>query len=171
VIPAAFDELIQSWDMAFMGKSDSDFVAGQVWGRTGADCYLLDRVCARLSYTQTRQAVLDLTRKWPAALRKLVENKANGPAILDDLKSTVPGLVAVEPDGNKVARAHAVSAMVEAGNVWIPESTPWVEAWLHEVTTFPAAPNDDEVDAMTQALRQLGETSSKLRRFQALAKL
>jgi hypothetical protein len=36
-----FDQLIQSWDMAFSATAGSDYVVGQVWGRFGADRYLL----------------------------------------------------------------------------------------------------------------------------------
>jgi predicted phage terminase large subunit-like protein len=153
--PADLEEVIQSWDLTFKGGDGTDFVAGQVWGRKGAHCYLLDRVCERMSYTRARQAIRDLSAKWPAALAKLIEDKANGPAIIDDLRDAVPGLVAVRPDGDKLARAHAVSPLCEAGNVWIPENAPWVNDWLHQITHFPRAAHDDEVDAMTQALRRL----------------
>jgi len=37
------DELIQSWDCAFKDLETSDFVVGQVWGRTGANFILLDQ--------------------------------------------------------------------------------------------------------------------------------
>ena len=36
-----FDEIIQSWDCAFKDEQASDYVVGQVWGRRGADKYLL----------------------------------------------------------------------------------------------------------------------------------
>ncbi|MDC9591640.1 phage terminase large subunit, partial [Xenorhabdus sp. XENO-10] len=89
--------------------------------------------------------------------RKLVEDTANGPAVLDTLKNTVSGLIPIKPDGSKVARAHAVTAEWEAGNIWLPhkDTAPWVVDTVNEITTFPVGAHDDVVDAMTQALRDL----------------
>lgn len=156
-LPPKFDKVIQSWDMTFKDTDGSDYVVGQVWGRLGADAYLLDQVRERLSFTASKAALLRMTTKWPDAHRKLVEDKANGPAVIDSLKSTVAGLIPVEPDGSKVARCHATSAYWEAGNVWLPHKdiAPWVEDYVSEITTFPAAANDDQVDATTQALRDI----------------
>lgn len=156
-LPSKFDRVIQSWDMTFKDTDGSDYVVGQVWGKLGANVYLLDQVRERLSFTSTIVAVQRLTEKWPQAVRKLVEDKANGPAVIDTLKGKTPGLVPVEPEGSKVARCHAVSSYWEAGNVWLPHKdiAPWVTDFVSEVTTFPAAANDDQVDAMTQALRDL----------------
>lgn len=156
-LPGKFDQIIQSWDMAFKDTAASDFVAGQVWGKVGADVYLLEEVHERLGFTASKQAVIDMTGRNPLAMRKLVEDKANGPAIIDSLKKDIPGLIPVEPDGSKLARAHAVTAQWESGNVWLPhpDIAPWVTDFVEELTTFPAGANDDRVDAMTQALRYL----------------
>lgn len=156
-LPVKFDKVIQSWDMTFKDTDGSDYVVGQVWGRLGADAYLLDQVRERLSFTASKAALLRMTTRWPDAQRKLVEDKANGPAVIDSLKSTVAGLIPVEPDGSKVARCHAVSSYWEAGNVWLPhpDIAPWIAEFVAEVTTFPAAAHDDQVDGMTQALRDI----------------
>lgn len=156
-LPAKFDKVIQSWDMTFKDTDGSDYVAGQVWGKFGANSYLLHEVRERMSFTQSKAAVLNMTAKFPEARRKLIEDKANGPAILDSLKAEVSGMVPVEPDGSKIARAHACTAEWEAGNVFLPhpDIAPWVKDFVDEVTTFPAAAHDDRVDAMTQALRDL----------------
>lgn len=156
-LPKKFDKVIISWDMTFKDTDGADFVVGQVWGKSGANAYLLDQVRERMAFTATKNAVIALAKKWPDAKRKLVEDKANGPAVIDALKNSISGLIPVEPDGSKIARAHAVTAEWEAGNVWLPspEICPWVTAFVEEITTFPAAANDDQVDSMTQALRDL----------------
>lgn len=156
-LPAKFDKVIQSWDMTFKDSEGTDYVAGQVWAKLGANVYLIDRRKERMSFTKSKQAVKDMTAKHPGAMRKLIEDKANGPAIIDSLKDEIHGIIPVEPDGSKIARAHAVTAVWEAGNVWLPhpDIAPWVKEFLEEVTTFPAGAHDDEVDAMTQALRDL----------------
>jgi predicted phage terminase large subunit-like protein len=152
-----FDEIIQSWDLAFKDSDGSDFVAGQVWGRRGIDAYLLDQVHDRMDFVTTCEAIVDLSRRWPQAIAKLIEDKANGPAVINQLRRTVPGLIPIEPDGSKVARAAAVSPLVEAGNVHLPAKAlaPWVEGLVQEATSFPTSPHDDRVDAMSQALNRL----------------
>jgi hypothetical protein len=73
------------------------------------------------------------------------------------LKHDVAGLTEVNPEGGKIARAHAVSSQIESGNVYLPHPAiaPWVEAFIEEAAAFPSARNDDQVDAMTQALNRL----------------
>lgn len=156
-LPDTFDEVIHSWDMTFKDSDGTDYVVGQVWGKKGANAYLLYQIRKRMSFTETLKAVKLLVDKYPQARRKLVEDKANGPAVIDTLKTTVSGLVPIEPDGSKIARAHACTAEWEAGNVWLPHKdiAPWVTETVEEITTFPFAGHDDTVDAMTQALRYL----------------
>lgn len=150
-------ELVASWDLAFKDTKGSDFVVGQVWLRRGAHVWLLDQVRGRWSFTETTQQVRQLAARWPQAVAKLVEDKANGPAVIDSLHHTVHGLIAVNPEGGKVARAQSVAPLVEAGNVHIPEPelAPWVGEFVQEAAAFPRGAHDDQVDAMTQALNRL----------------
>jgi predicted phage terminase large subunit-like protein len=152
-----FDDLIISWDMAFKDLDSSDFVAAGVWMRRGADAYLLDRVNARLDFVGTLAAFRQLSARWPQALMKLVEDKANGPAVIASLGRTVPGIVPEEPHGGKIARAAAVSPLVEAGNVWLPspELAPWVKDYIDQHAAFPTGTHDDEVDQTSQALNRM----------------
>ncbi len=93
----------------------------------------------------------------------MIEDKANGAAVIDLLQKKIPGLVAVDPRGGKIARAQAVEALWEAGNVWIPDPSlaPWVQDFVEELVGFSGDPgkNDDQVDAMTQALTYLYKSS------------
>jgi hypothetical protein len=98
-----------------------------------------------------------MAEKWPQAHRKLVEDKANGPAVIAMLQTEISGLIGVNPEGGKISRAHAVSAVVEAGNVFLPHPmiAPWVEGYLAELSIFPNGHHDDQVDQTTQALNRL----------------
>jgi phage terminase large subunit-like protein len=49
--------------------------------------------------------------------------------------------------------------MVEAGNVYLPASAPWLDAFLNEFSLFPASKNDDMVDAITMALNYCAQRS------------
>jgi predicted phage terminase large subunit-like protein len=150
-------EVIASWDMAFKDTTESDYVVGQVWMRRRGDAYLLDQVRGRWDFVDTCQQFRTLAAKWPQATLKLVEDKANGPAVIAALRRTVPGIVPEEPHGSKEARAAAVSPLVEAGNVYLPspELAPWVGGFIEEAAAFPNGANDDQVDALSQALNRL----------------
>ncbi|WP_198588243.1 phage terminase large subunit [Geodermatophilus chilensis] len=151
------DQVAQSWDLAFKGTDGADYVVGQVWLRRGVHLYLLDQVRRRMSFTETLTAVKALSARWPQALAKFVEDKANGPAVISMLARTVPGLIPVEPEGGKVARANAASPFVEAGNVHLPtaELLPNVDDLIEEAAAFPNGAHDDAVDALTQAVNRL----------------
>jgi predicted phage terminase large subunit-like protein len=75
-----------------------------------------------MNFPKTVEAIMAMAEKWPQAHRKLVEDKANGPAVISMLQTEISGLIAVNPEGGKISRAHAVSAVVEAGNVFLPAS-------------------------------------------------
>ncbi len=164
-LPAKFDKVIASWDMTFKDTDGTDFVVGQVWGKAGANSYLLGQKRERMSFTKSVRAVVDMRTAWPKTREILIEDKANGPAVIDTLKASVPGIIPIEPDGSKLARAHAVTSYWEAGNVWLPHPDlfPWVKDLVAELTAFPAAANDDQVDALTQALRRLYPLFNRLK--------
>jgi predicted phage terminase large subunit-like protein len=152
------DELIMSWDMTFKDTKSSDYVVGQVWARRGANVYLLDQVHKRLTFTETLTAFKAMVARWPQATAKYVEDKANGTAIIDTLKSAIPGIVPINPTESKYARANAVAPVVQAGNVFLPEASIALfdpEALIDEAAGFPNAAHDDQVDATSQALAQM----------------
>lgn len=166
-LPVSFDLIIDSWDCTFKDTDGSDYVVGQKWGKRGANSYLLHQIRKQMSFTDTLACVKEL-RNWRGLVARevLIEDKANGPAVIDTLRREVFGIIAVEPDGSKLARAHAVTSVWEAGNVWIPhpdialwigseQGSHLVGTFLAEILRFPAAANDDQVDSMTQALRRL----------------
>lgn len=157
VVPGTGHEIVQSWDLAFKDTKSSDYVVGQVWLRIGADAYLLDQVRARLSFTATLESIKSMSAKWPQASAKFVEDKANGPAVINALARQLPGLIPIEPEGSKYARAAAVSPFVHSKNVHLPEAAllPNVEELLEETRSFPNGSHDDTIDAMSQALNRL----------------
>jgi predicted phage terminase large subunit-like protein len=150
-------ELVQSWDLAFKDTKSSDYVVGQVWLRVGNTAYLLDQVRARLNFTATCQAITAMSAKWPEAVAKFVEDKANGPAVMNALGKTVFGLIPIEPEGSKYARASAISPLTESGNVVLPDAEllPNVEELIEEAKNFPNSAHDDTIDALSQAINRL----------------
>lgn len=148
-------QVIISWDMSFKEGTTSDYVVGQVWGRSGADLYLIDQARGRWGFTETLAQFKALYAKYPHAYRILIEDKANGPAVIDTLKHEIPKIIPIEPDGSKEARAHAVTPLFESGNVYLPADGiyPWLTEYTSELLQFPSGAHDDQVDATTQAIR------------------
>ena len=162
-----FDEMIQAWDLKFSKKEDSgSYVVGQVWGRKGAHYYLVDQIRDRMGFSDSCAAVRELSARYPDAVLKLVENKANGPALEDILQAEIPGLILKEPRGDKIQRAEFVEPAFRSGNVFLPRKELWVHEYVAELTAFPRALNDDQVDATTMALGHLLTNGSDV--FQVL---
>lgn len=160
-LPAQLDRIVLSVDAAFKGKESSDPVALQAWGAVGAFRYLISSRAERMGFGATKQAIRDLYNRIAGEFGRIdavyIEDKANGPAIVDELVGFIPGLIAVDPQGGKLARAFACQPQIEAGQVFIPENAEWVEGFLGEAASFPLGAHDDQIDAMTQALIRLSE--------------
>lgn len=157
---------VDSWDATFKGADTSDFVVGQRWAMVGGDRLLMDQVRDRLSFTETIEkmkawgpAASPLSRYGDLVHQRLIEDKANGPAIIDTLKREISGIKPIEPRGSKEARARAVTPEIESGNVRLPHpSMPgfdWVTEFVSEFREFPNGAHDDQVDAASQALNFL----------------
>lgn len=159
-LPDDISRAVQSWDCSFKDADTSDFVAGHVWAQAGPNYYLVDRVHDRMGISDTMQSVRTFTGKHPNAAAKLVEDKANGTAVIELLKKEIPGLIPVNPNGGKVVRAQAVAPYAEAGNIYLPHPSiaPWVHDFIEECAAFPNAAHDDDVDAMTQAITYMSTT-------------
>lgn len=156
-LPEKFDFMVQSWDCTFSGGSDNDFVAGQVWARSGGKYFMLPyRAYDRMDFGPTMAAIKACCAEFPRAHAVLIEDKANGPAIISELQKEIPGIVAINPEGGKIARVQATAPLWESGSIELPDPqvfhAPWVEDYLHNLCTFPRAAHDDDVDATSQAL-------------------
>lgn len=157
--------LSQSWDCAFKDKKDSDFVVGQLWGQSDARFFLLDQVRGQWNILSTIDAIVSMTKAYPSAVEKLIEDKANGPAIISMLRRKVVGLIPINPEKSKEARAQAAVPIVNAGNVYLPHPhiVQWVEPFIHEFSTFPVGKNDDQVDAFSQMIQVYLEKQTELK--------
>ena len=153
-----FGTQIISVDAAFKGDAQNDFVAITVWGKAGTDYYLLDCLNRHLDFPGTLHAIRAMAKLHPEARAILIEDKANGPAIIQTLQKDL-FCIPVTPKGGKTARVHAVSAAIESGHVFIPEQALWAEEFLDQWTAFPAGKHDDMVDSASQALSYLLNTS------------
>lgn len=145
-----------SMDAAFKDLDTSSYVVIQVWGIINADRYLLDQTRAHLTFLESCIALERVCEKWPEAYNKLIEDKANGTAIINTLNRKIGGLLPRTPKDSKESRAQSIVGQVEAGNVFIPRDAPWVDDFVEECAAFPNALHDDQVDAMVQFLIEYG---------------
>ena len=53
VMPQRFDRIIQSWDFTFKGTDTSDYVVCTIWGKIGADAYLLGMARGKFDFVET----------------------------------------------------------------------------------------------------------------------
>jgi predicted phage terminase large subunit-like protein len=151
-LPARFDRMLISADLPFKDEEDSAYCCFQAWGSRGAERYLIDQMHDQMDFPTMVEAFQDFCNKHPKIWEKVIEDKANGPAMISTLKGKIGGLIPYTPDRSKVARARAVSPLIEAGNVWIPTVADWVGDFINECASFPKGALADRVDTMTQAL-------------------
>ncbi len=143
-----------SVDANFKEGKKNDYVVIQVWKQYKANFYLIDQVRKKMGFTETIVWVANMLKKYPEIFEILVEDKANGSAIIDVLKRKFPGVIAINPKESKEARLQAVAPAWEAGNVFVNAKANWIEEFVSELLFFPNAKHDDQVDAMTQYINK-----------------
>lgn len=136
-------------------QSGTSFFVAQVWAAASGKYFLVDQFRSRVSFLESIHAILKLRQKWPQVEEVVVEESANGPALIDALKSSVPGLQSRPAKSSKEARLLAISGIAESGSIFLPASVDWLDAFIQEVILFPNAANDDQVDSMTMAITWL----------------
>ena len=144
--------VLQSWDTATKGGPDNDWSVGTTWiFARGKRWYLIDVVRFRGDYPKLKAEVVSAAKKWKSH-KILVEDKGTGTSLVQELKRQIAGIIAVEPEGDKVARMAVASAKIEAGQVFFPESARWLPDLEAELFAFPGSRHDDQCDSISQAL-------------------
>ncbi len=147
-----FTRIAFSLDTAFKVKESSDYSVCQVWGEAKQGWYLLHVLRERLDFPALETRIINLTGAWRPSV-VLIEDAASGQSLLQTLQTgTRLPILGIKPQGDKSARASAISPLIEAGRVFIPTLAAWLPDFEDEVFSFPAGAHDDQVDAMTQAL-------------------
>lgn len=122
-----------------------------VIGVKGRRRYLLNVVNKHLDAAAT-EAEIRRQRELHAYISAvLIEDRANGTAVVQRLKANQSGIIPINPEGGKTARMQAVAAEWQAGDWYIDRNAAWAEAFVEQITLFPNAAHDDMVDMMSQA--------------------
>lgn len=143
--------IIQSWDTANKATQLSDYSVCTTWGLHDKKIYLLDVFRARVGFPELKRAVRDLRLRYQATT-VLIEDKASGTQLIQELTYEGLPVKATKPEVDKVMRMHAQTAVIENGFVYLPKEARWLADYVNEVTTFPRGKHDDQVDSTSQAL-------------------
>ena len=149
---STFATTVISVDAAFKDKESNDYVAIQVWGKRGIDYYLRYSLNKHMDFPATLQTLRTLRSLFRDTTYILIEDKANGSAIIQTLQHEFIGVIGITPKGGKVARVNAVSPVIESGHVFLPMGELWTEEFIDQFTAFPNGQHDDMVDACSQCL-------------------
>lgn len=170
---ASLEYLQLSVDATFKNTETSDFVAIELWGLKGRDVYLWKLINKRMGFLETVDKIKQLVKDFPDIDELVIEDKANGSAIIDTLhyEKNMPPVVAVTPLGGKFARAQATSNFVASGVVHLPDDLTLEEEidiewdsreqltgkqkFIKQHSTFPYGKRDDMVDSQTQGLSRI----------------
>lgn len=156
-LAATMDEVTISVDAASKTGDRNDYTSMGVWGRKGARRTLFARVYRRMEFPALKIAFEALCVEWPEAALKLVEDKSNGTALISACRENIPGIVPVEPKGDKAARSTYSEACFEARNVWISD-LPWADEYEENMVGFLAGGlHDDDVDMTSQVMKRWAE--------------
>jgi predicted phage terminase large subunit-like protein len=144
-----------SWDFSFKDHKNSDFVVGQVWNYypETKEHYLVHQVRDRLSFANSKKAIYDMFMLYGHG-NVLVEDKANGSAIIQELKNIL-AVTSITPKESKYARAEACTGYFSLGKILLPKSPRWLEEYMKEHQMFPNSKYDDQVDCTSQYLNYM----------------
>lgn len=141
---------MQSWDTAYKSGSENDYSVCTTWGVKENAYYLLSYWRGRVDFPELKRLAGSLAKEWvPNSI--LVEDAASGQSLIQELRheSMLP-IIPVKVDRDKMARAQAVTPLIEAGKVFLPESAQWRSDYVDELASFPTGIHDDAVDSTTQ---------------------
>jgi predicted phage terminase large subunit-like protein len=146
--------ILQSWDTANKGGPENDWSVCTTWIRgRRRQWYLIHVWRGRLDYPALKAKAKELARRFDAR-RVLIEDAGTGTSLVQELRGTVSRIVAIKPQGDKIARMSAASAKFEAGQVFLPERASWLSDLEEELFAFPGSRYDDQCDSISQALSE-----------------
>jgi predicted phage terminase large subunit-like protein len=150
-----FKRIILSLDTATKVTSLNDYSALQVWAESQTGFYLLAAWKERVEYPALKRTLISFSELWkPRTI--LIEDSSSGAVLLQELRSSTSlPIKAVTVSRDKISRAESCTGILEAGRVFLPESAPWLQDYLDELSSFPFSSHDDATDCTTMALNFL----------------
>lgn len=148
-----FDYIAQSWDFSKGSQADdASYSCGHIYGWRKRTLWLFPvEMREQAKFNRMLEMVESVCGAWPDVTKKLVEPKASGPEVVQQMRRKVGRFIEVEPDGPKDVRADIASEPLECGDYRLPHPViaPWVRDWAEELVDFPGR-FDDRVDTFSQ---------------------
>jgi predicted phage terminase large subunit-like protein len=160
----------RGYDLAVSTKTSADYTASFrcAFDRSG-NLYIADGFRKRIEYPEQRRFVIE-RMKAELDTRHGVEAALHGQALVQDLRREreirFRPLKSVKVDGDKLTRALAWANLAEEGKVILVRG-PWIADFLEEVCRFTGRNDrhDDQIDAVSLAVRLLSEKDKRLYGF------
>jgi predicted phage terminase large subunit-like protein len=151
------DEIVQCWDTASWAGELNDYSVCTTWLVRRPQAFLLDLWRGRLEYPDLQRKIRSMSVQMNAN-RVLVEQAGSGLSLIQDLKRFSDlNVIGIVPKHDKATRLMSVTAIIEAGRVLVPKEAPWLAEFRRELTMFPNARHDDQVDSLSQFLKWLDQ--------------
>ena len=157
------DMIYASHDFPVKDKDTSDFLGSVLAYKVGSMIYIKDCLEKKMAFVKSVEYVRQLDTFYPGIIQ-IIEDKANGSPILQQLQEEVPGMQAYQPGTNsKYQRLESASLYMSSGNVIFVKSkfNEFTQSYdlpesLKNLTTrlidFPFVEHDDITDAFSQLL-------------------
>ncbi|HSQ97489.1 MAG TPA: phage terminase large subunit [Rickettsiales bacterium] len=161
-----FSRIFLSLDTAIKTGIKNDPTVCTVWGECENNLYLLDVYREWLEYPELKKKTILWINTWkPECI--LIEDKASGQSLLQELKKEIKAIIiGIKPIKDKITRLASVSALFEAGRIFLPIETDWLVDYENELLSFPFCEHDDQVDSTSQFLewyKNNGKINKELR--------
>lgn len=173
-----FDFVLAYLDCAYTEKEENDPSAMTVWGLFQDRSRNTKKPAVMLAYAwRERLQLHELAEKSFKVCNSMkvntliIENKASGISVSQELRRLHAGanfnIILDNPEGDKVARAHSVVHIFNAGQVWRPDKK-WAQMVEDELAVFPKGRYKDLTDTTSGALKYFRDNGLLLTRDEEL---
>lgn len=145
--------IVQSWDTANSIKQHASYSVCTTWLVRDTNYFLIDVLRCRLEFPELEKTLVKLNDRWKADL-VLIENNACSLPLINTIERRYPdlNLKNLRPVADKATRMQSETPAIAAGQVFLPQSAPWLRDFMRELILFPNGKHDDQVDSVSQFL-------------------
>lgn len=171
ILVSEVERFIISIDASFKGEETSDWCVIALFAKVGPKYKHCGQIRAKLDYVGLKQAFWEFQGKWRAlkvpVFTTLIEDKANGTALIAEMQRSFAGIVPISPRDSKIVRYRAISGVLEAAGLELPAEgaviinddgleieidTAFVLDLVAELLAIPGGPHDDQADTIEQVI-------------------
>ena len=126
------DRLFLSIDANFKETDGGSFGCARIIAQTGQEFAVIDELRVRAGYSAFKAGCVSLAGKYPTLSVTLIEDKANGSALVDELKGVLPNVIAWDKGSKSKREAWELWSVpaCESGALWLPD--PAHASWVHD---------------------------------------